>query len=259
MDNRSTDETRDKTLDVKNVVRSLAKGFRILEAFKPDEAEMTLSQIAARTNLDSGTTFRLINTLVSLGYLARVDGARRYRLGLKVLDLGFSTIGGMDVVRNARPILRSLLDGIAYSANLDVLDGTEIVRVERVLRNVHRTTGSQRIGLRSQGLGSRTSLECTVMGQAAMAYVAGSYTIDEGTLTQIRKRGYVHRGGKGGDEDHIIAAASLDGEGRARAVVSVTCPNSVCSEEEFVSGYAKRLVHAARRIGRLFDFAGTPA
>ena len=259
MDNRSTDETRDKTLDVKNVVRSLAKGFRILQAFKPDEAEMTLSQIAARTSLDSGTTFRLINTLVSLGYLARVNGTRRYRLGLKVLDLGFSTIGGMDVVRNARPILRSLLDGIAYSANLDVLDGTDLVRVERVLRNVHGTPGSPRTGLPGQGLGLRTSLESTVMGQAAMAYVAGSGAIDEGTRTQIRKRGYVHRAGKGGDEDHVIAAASLDAEGRARAVVSVTCPNSVCSEQEFVSGYATRVVHAARRIGRLFDFAGTAA
>ena len=130
MDKRSTDEGRDTTLDVKNVVRSLAKGFRILQAFKPDEAEMTLSQIAARTSLDSGTTFRLINTLVSLGYVARVSGTRRYRLGLKVLDLGFSTIGGMEVVRNARPILRSLLDGMAYSANLDLLDGTDLVRVE---------------------------------------------------------------------------------------------------------------------------------
>ena len=96
------------------------------------------------------------------------------------------------------------------------------------------------------------------MGQAAMAYVGGSDTIDEGTLTQIRKRGYVHRGGKGG-EDHIIAAVSLDAEGRARAVVSVTCPNSACSEQEFITGYAKRVVDAARRIGRLFDFAGTAA
>ena len=96
------------------------------------------------------------------------------------------------------------------------------------------------------------------MGQAAMAYVAGSDTIDEGTRTEIRKRGYVHRGGKGG-EDHIIAAVSLDAEGRARAVVSVTCPNSACSEQEFVNGYAKRTVDAASRIGRLFDFTGTGA
>ena len=255
MDKRSTDEGRDKPLDVKNVVRSLAKGFRILQAFKPDEAEMTLSQIAARTSLDSGTTFRLINTLVSLGYLARVSGTRRYRLGLKVLDLGFSTIGAMDVVRNARPILRSLLDGIASSANLDVLDGTDIVRVERVLRDVHGTAGSARTGSPGQGLGFRASLESTVMGHAAMAYMAGSDAIDDGTRTEIRKRGYGHRGGKGG-EDHIIAAASLDAEGRPRAVVSVTCPNSVCSEQEFLSGYAKRVVHAARRIGSLFDSAG---
>jgi len=200
----------------------------------------------------------LINTLVSLGYLARVGGTRRYRLGLKVLDLGFSTIGAMEVVRNARPILRSLLDGIAYSANLDVLDGTDIVRVERVLRNVHATTGSPRTGLPGQGLGFRTSLESTVVGRAAMAHVAGSDTIDDGTRAEIKKRGYVHRGGKG-REDHLIAAPSLDAEGRPRAVVSVTCPNTACTEQEFVSGYAKRVVQAARRIGSLFDLAGRAA
>ena len=219
---------------------------------------MTLSQIAARANLDSGTTFRLINTLVSLGYLTRVDGARRYRLGLKVLDLGFSTIGGMSIARNARPILRSLLDGAAQSANLDVLDGGEIVRIERVFNNVHKPVG-QRQGLRNQGLGLKTSLECTVMGQAMMAYLSGSSTVDESSLSQIRKRGYVHYGGKTGDEDSVIAAPSLDVDGHPRAVVSVTCPNSICAEEEFVTAYAKRVVHAARRISRLFDFAGTTA
>ena len=255
MGKRGTAEGLDRTRDLKNVVRSLAKGFRILQAFRPDEAEMTLSQIAARTSLDSGTTFRLINTLVSLGYLARVSGTRRYRLGLKVLDLGFSTIGSMGVVRNARPILRSLLDGTATSANLDVLDGTDLVRVERVVRSVQGTTGSPRTGSPGQGLGLRTSLESTVIGQAAMAYLAGSDKMDERTRTEMRKRGCVHRAGKGG-EDHIIAAASLDAEGHARAVVSVTCPASVCSEQEFVNGYATRVAHAARRIGSLFDCAG---
>ena len=161
----------------------------------------------------------------------------------------------MDIVRNARPLLRSLLDGMSYTANLDVLDGTDIVRVERVVRNVPGTTGGARTGLPGQGLGFRTSLESTVLGQAARAHLTGSNTIAERALAEIRRRGYVHRGGNGG-QDHIIAAASLDAEGQARAVVSVTCPASVCSEQEFVSGYAARVVQAARRIGSLFDCAG---
>jgi IclR family transcriptional regulator, pca regulon regulatory protein len=254
MDKENTSGAHDTTSSDKNVVRSLAKGFRILEAFKPDEAEMTLSQIAARANLDSGTTFRLINTLLSLGYLMRVEGARRYHLGLKVLDLGFSTIAGMAVARNARPILRSLLDGIAESASLDVLDGTDIVRIERVFKNGHKPVVNPRLGFRQQGLGLRTSLERTVMGQAVMAYQSDSHA--KGATGQIKKRGYAHGGGKAGEEDYIIAVPSLDADSRPRAVVSVTCASSLCSEEEFIKGCAKRVVLAARRIGRLFDLEG---
>ena len=51
----------------KNIVQSLAKGFRVLEVFTATDTEFTLSEIAKRTGLDSGTTYRMINTLVSIG------------------------------------------------------------------------------------------------------------------------------------------------------------------------------------------------
>ena len=58
--------------DSKSSVLSLAKGFRILEAFSGDVEEMTQSEIADLAGLDAGTTFRMLNTLVELGYVARV-------------------------------------------------------------------------------------------------------------------------------------------------------------------------------------------
>ena len=49
-----------------------------------DEPELNLSQIAERAELDSGTAFRLVKTLVMLGYLRQVENTKRYYLGLKV-------------------------------------------------------------------------------------------------------------------------------------------------------------------------------
>src|SRR5215469_9409636 len=77
---------------VKSSVQSLAKGFRVLEAFSGDAEEMTLSEMADVAGLDAGTTFRMVNTLVNLGYVARIPASRRFRLTLKVLDLGFHAI-----------------------------------------------------------------------------------------------------------------------------------------------------------------------
>lgn len=58
-------ESEDKRM--KDTVQSLAKGFRVLEPFANEQEEITLSQIAQAAELDPGTTFRMLNTLVDLG------------------------------------------------------------------------------------------------------------------------------------------------------------------------------------------------
>ena len=87
----------ESNVELKSTVLSLAKGFRVLEVFNGREPELNLSEIAQRADLDTGTAFRLIRTLVMLGYLEQVDGVKRYRLALKVIDLGFNAIARMDL------------------------------------------------------------------------------------------------------------------------------------------------------------------
>src|SRR4051795_859381 len=90
----------------KSVVQSLAKGFQVLTAFTSDEPELVLADVSRRASLDKGTTFRLLNTLVMLGYIERVEDTRRFRLSLKCLDLGFNAIARSELRTQARPILR---------------------------------------------------------------------------------------------------------------------------------------------------------
>src|SRR5688500_17186245 len=96
-------------VSTKSTVHSLAKGLRVLETFNAHEPEQTLSQIAVKAGVDAGTAFRLVKTLVMLGYLRQIDGVKRYRLATKVLDLGFQAIAGIDLPESSRPILRSLV------------------------------------------------------------------------------------------------------------------------------------------------------
>ena len=90
-----------------------------------------LPQPVKDVGLPLGTTYRLAKTLVMLGYLLPAEG-KRYRLGLKVLDLGFNAFGQMDLNTIARPILRSLMGPINEAASIAVLDGPELVYVERL-------------------------------------------------------------------------------------------------------------------------------
>src|SRR5947199_6393480 len=61
----------DSTLSAKSTVQSLAKGFRVLEAFTAERSEMSLAEVARAAEIDNGTAFRFLNTLVMLGYIEK--------------------------------------------------------------------------------------------------------------------------------------------------------------------------------------------
>jgi len=78
--------------DRENIAQTLIEGFRVLHAFTASESELTLGQVADRADLDTQTTFRLVQTLVILGYLERISGTKQFRLTLRLLELGFCAI-----------------------------------------------------------------------------------------------------------------------------------------------------------------------
>ena len=89
-------------------------------------------RLAKRAELDKGTTHRLASKLVELGYLRRDDDGK-FMLGLHVLDLGFSYLASLDLRTQALPEMRRLHEEFDGAITLAILDGTEIVYVERGL------------------------------------------------------------------------------------------------------------------------------
>src|SRR5664280_3447046 len=93
----------DPASNPKNVVNSVAKAFAVLHAFSAGQPALSVSEIAMASKLDRGTTFRLVHTLVSLGYL-RAAG-KKFRLTLKCLDLGYLALSSQDLWSHAQPLL----------------------------------------------------------------------------------------------------------------------------------------------------------
>ncbi|MBN9660704.1 MAG: IclR family transcriptional regulator [Acidobacteria bacterium] len=254
----------------KSMVMSLAKGFRVLEVFDAREPELTLSQIAARAELDPGTTYRLAKTLVMLGYLLPAEG-KRYRLGLKVLDLGFNAFGQMDLNTIARPILRSLMGPINEAASIAVLDGPELVYVERLQMPLGRLGISQRVG-------ARVPAFCTAIGHAILAYLPLEERLQilnakprtkmtpntpvtipeiESRLQKVRELGYAVS-----DQDtvigvRVIAAPIFDPDDRPWAAISAAAPWMACSLQEFVEHTAPAVVSAAKQLTKVSRISGS--
>ena len=263
----------DSKIDTKSQVLSLAKGFRVLEAFDSENRELTLSQIATKTGLDPGTAFRILRTLVELQYLKEVPGAKHYYLSLKVLGLGFHAIARMNPHDSARPVLRALVGQVREAASIGVLDGADVVYVDRV------HAGLARLGVEVR-IGSRVPVYSSAIGQALIAHLPKaerarilnlrprvkitpntptSMAQLEERLKCVRDKGYALSDQEAVLGLRIIAAPILDADGLPYAAVSVASPAMSRSLQEFVSTSVEPVLAAAGELASIYRLAGDTA
>ncbi|WP_440708664.1 IclR family transcriptional regulator domain-containing protein [Herbiconiux sp. YIM B11900] len=140
-------------------VQSLARGLAVITAFDAERPEMTLSQVAAVTGLSRATARRFLLTLVELGYV-RSDG-RLFALTPRVLELGYSFLGGLGLPEIAQPHLERLSRELGESTSASVLDGPDIVYVARVPTRRIMTVGIT--------IGTRFPAYATSMGRVMLA------------------------------------------------------------------------------------------
>jgi len=257
--------------DARNLVNSLAKGLRILEAFSAERPELTLSEVAALAKLDPGTAFRMLNTLIIHGYVHRIPDSRRFRLTLKVTDLGFHAIGRADLRETARPILRSIVGELSEAASLGVLDGADVLYIERV------RAGLARIGVDIR-VGTTIPAYCSAIGQAILAYLPDTelsrllavsprsgwlpdkpMTRDDikRDLGEVREHGYALRDSYFGSGLRMLAMPVLDIDNYPVAAVSVAAPAVRVTIKEFRTRVLEPVRTAANDIGRIIQASGT--
>ncbi|WP_460068569.1 IclR family transcriptional regulator [Pseudomonas sp. S1_A06] len=230
----------------RSTVQSLAKGFRVLESFTAENDELTLSQIAATADLDPGTTFRMLNTLVDLGYVSRIPESRRFALTLKVLDLGFHAIARTDLRSIVRPILRSLVSETSEAASFAVLQGADVLYLERVRAGITRLGVDIRIG-------TTVPATQTAIGQSILAFLPEHQVqkVQELTPTtpfimkphalerplsellgQIRDNGFVLTESLFTEGLRILAVPVLDIDGYPVGAISIAAPSVRCTADE---------------------------
>jgi len=253
----------------KNRVQSVAKAFAVLRAFDVAHPELTVSDVAARTGLDRGTSFRLIHTLLDLGYVAEVPSSRRYRLTLKCLELGYTPLAQGGIKALAYPLLRELVPEIADAASLGMIDGFDVVYVERVQAERNSQIVDRRIG-------SRTGAYATALGHAILAFLPrdrqlaslGSgerVKLSENTLVDldsllerletVRKQGYAVSDGENAYGLRTIAAPVFNSRGDPIASVSLTIRSSRANLKDFIDSSLPHVLRMASELTRAAELS----
>lgn len=220
----------------KNHVASVGKAFAVLKSFTSEAFELTLSEVAARADLDRGTAFRLIQTLIELGYLQAVPQSRRFRLGLACLDLGYTVLSHGSLRTIVEPLLRDLVPEVGDAASLGILDGGDVIYLARVGAGLDRHKMDRRPG-------TRIPAYSAALGHAMLAHLGRNEQIErlesrprvklsERTLTdldallarldQVKKKGHAVSDGENAYGLRTLAMPILDAQGSVIAGLSVT-------------------------------------
>jgi IclR family transcriptional regulator, pca regulon regulatory protein len=245
--------------------QSLERGLAVLRCFTNRHRVLGISELADELDMSRSTTHRYVLTLSALGYLEQ-QTSRKYRLSHRAADIGMAALNSIDVRRHARPLLDELRKSTSSTVGLAVLDGAEIVCVDR-------TSGSQgqqaELDL-SVGLGSRLPVHCTAAGKLLLAYVPeveqrvvlaetklakhGPNTITSKRqlreeLQEIRSNGFATANSEFAAELSAIAAPVRDKAHNVVAAVGLADHSSIASLRKLSPAVISAADDISRRLG----------
>ena len=134
---------------------------RVLTAFTAERPELALTELSRRAGLPLTTTHRLVRELTGWGALERGDDGR-YRIGLRLWEVGALAPRGLGLRESAMPFLEDLYEVTRQNVQLAVLDGTEVVYVERI-------SGRGAVNVITR-VGGRLPLHATGVGLVLLAH-----------------------------------------------------------------------------------------
>ena len=223
--------------------------------------------MAATLGLGKSTVSRLLATLASEGFVTKDNVSKKYRLGLSILNLNSVVTSRLEVNREMRTILQRLVYEIGETAHIAVLEGLNVVYINRVecKRPIHSLSY----------IGRRNPVHCTSSGKVILANQDEEiirYFIDNGlskytlntitdpvqlrnTLQIIKKQGYsisieeLHEG------ITSIAAPIRDHTGKVLYAISVIGPaHRMNINDNFILNKIKR---AAEEISECLGYVKT--
>lgn len=139
-------------------VEALAKGLAVLESFDAAHPDMTLSEIARRTNVSPAAARRSLITLTALGYVGQ--NGKRFHLRPKAMSLGSGFYFAAQIDELMLPELRQIVETHGDASSVAMLDGTDVVYI------AHHST--QRARRATAVVGARYPAHATSLGRVLL-------------------------------------------------------------------------------------------
>ena len=241
-------------------LHSLDRAVAVLEVLSESNVPLSLAEICQRMGLHKSTAHRSLMVLERSALIERTGENRRFRLGLKLHELGNRAVEQSDLPSRVHPFSRRLSMQVGETVHLSILENTSVVYLDKV-EPTHRIRLACRTGISNP-------VYCTSMGKAMLAFqpeqsieqVIAKITFKPFTQKTLRSReallkslDRVRRRGYAIDDEEIevgvrcIGAPIFNEDRQPIAAISVSGPTSRITPQS-VPEIAEQLLKCCREI-----------
>lgn len=240
-------------------VAVLMRTSQVLDTFSTSHPERTIAEVARALALPTSTIHRIMSSLVSIGLLER-PAKGRYRLGIRLHELGQTAVFAMELRERALRYLEALRADVGHTIQLGIMSSTDVVYIHR-LEDPNVITRFVKSGQRIPAYASSSGKVLLAFGdndavldriakqgfirRAPRTIVSMTRLIDE--LDKVRDRGYAESVEETWPSMASVAVPVMNGSDRAAAAISIAGPLEQF-DEQARSRAARLAVKVSRRL-----------
>lgn len=247
--------------------KTLLKGLRVLELINElDGQALTIEQLAQQVGLTRSNMHRTLQSLSHAGYVYRDQASGGYRCTLKLFEMGARLLFSLDVRSLAAPFMRELADQTGESVHLSVLEGMDVVYIDKI-------DSPQPIRAYSV-IGGRAPAYAVATGKAMLSFQPADYLVQyqsalqqhtasthidlaflRNEFRQVQVRGYAENHGEWRDGVGGLAAPLFNGLNKVVAALGISGPLDRLSSET-MKKMAPLVLHSAQALSSQLGYQG---
>jgi len=249
-------------------IKVLDKSLSVLEILLKKGSSMNMIEISEKLGFYPSTIHRILDTLKHWGYVEQNSHTQKYQLGLKALELGMVKLHQMDLVREATPYLKELVNQCNETVHLGVLEEGEVLYLAK-------EESSQTIRMISY-VGKRAPLHCTALGKVLLTYLSAEERkkilgekvlprLTENTITdkrelekelgKVREQGFALDREENEKDVRCVAAPIRNYQGEVIAAISISSP-IFRIDKNVQNNLNKALLEISKKISKRLGYNG---
>ena len=252
-------------METESGLQSADRMFQIMELLSLHGRGLPLSEICKETGLPKGTASRMLSALIAHGYAAQDVENRKYRLTMRMFQVGSRVADSTGIMKVAQPYLDDLAQRSKETVHL-------VTRMNNEVLYLYKEDGGAGYVRMASYVGLHNPMYCTGVGKSILAYLSeeelrsvweGSEIVayTDKTITrledmrreaeQIRKQGYALDMEEHEEGVRCIAAPVLDANGNPVAAISLSAP-AMRLDDERMKELVPMVLETVEKIARAY-------